>query len=377
MISISIITPTYNEAGNILPLYAELRQALASVEWEVIFVDDSSDQTPRVIKTLVESSENVKAVLRTGKRGLSGAVLDGLPYAKHTFVCVMDSDLQHDPKYILQLHSELINESATISVGGRFVARDSMFKRDDSLPSARYLGSRLANGISTIITRGRINDAMSGYFLLRKDDFIKYASDISTDGFKILLDLISSMPTGSKIVEVPINFRKRYEGESKLDVRVLWEFLVLLIHRKILCFLPRRFISFLLVGFIGLFVHLIVLATLHSAFSLTFAAAQVLATITAIINNFLFNNILTYSDLRLRGVNLISGLTKYFLICSYGAIISFSIASTFLSINFPWLVAGLIGAVSASVWNFSVNYFVTWRSRSKDLANQTIELFKR
>lgn len=377
MTSISLIIPTYNEADNIQVLYAELQGALSSIDWEVVFVDDSTDATPDVIRSLVAANENITAVLRTGKRGLSGAILDGLPYAKHPYVCVMDSDLQHDPKYILQLFKTLIQDGAAIAVGGRFIADTSVAMNEDALRSARYLGSRIANGVSTLITRGRINDAMSGFFLLRRDDFIRYAPDISPDGFKILLDLISLFPNNTNISEIKIDFRKRGAGESKLDIRVMWEFLVLLIHRKILNILPRRFVSYLLVGLVGLCVHLLVLITLYSGLSMQFANAQIIGTIIAIINNFLLNNLLTYSDLRLRGLHLWGGLIKYFLVCSYGAVISFSIATTFLSLNFPWLISGVLGAVSASVWNFSVTYFCTWRSRLKVSTTQVIEFLKR
>ena len=71
MTSISLIIPTYNEADNIPVLYAELQGALSSIDWEVVFVDDSTDATPDVIRSLVAANENITAVLRTCKRGLS------------------------------------------------------------------------------------------------------------------------------------------------------------------------------------------------------------------------------------------------------------------------------------------------------------------
>ena len=127
---------------------------------------------------------------------------------------------------------------------------------------------------------------------------------------------------------------------------------------------PVRFLLFVLVGCLGVLVHLCVLGLLHHAIGLPFGAAQASATLTAMIGNFFVNNALTYRDQRLHGTALWWGLSTFCLACAIGAIMNFALADFLFGRGLPWALAGLGGAFAGSVWNYATTATVTWPQRA-------------
>jgi len=121
---LSIVVPTRNEAGNIATLVARLEQALPQVSLEIIFVDDSDDETPTVVETVRDQVNcAVKLIHRpVGQRdgGLGGAVVAGLSAAESPWVCVMDGDLQHPPELVPQMFGEAKQSSRDLVVASRY-----------------------------------------------------------------------------------------------------------------------------------------------------------------------------------------------------------------------------------------------------------------
>jgi dolichol-phosphate mannosyltransferase len=127
--------------------------------------------------------------------------------------------------------------------------------------------------------------------------------------------------------------------------------------------LPLRFISFGLVGALGVLVNLAVLgAALHIS-GVGFETAQAFGTVVAMVFNFLLNNEITYRDQRLRGPRLWRGLLIFMLVCGVGAIANIGIATTLYDTNTNWTIAGAVGAVIGVVWNYAVSATLVWRSR--------------
>src|SRR5581483_10621276 len=110
--------------------------------------------------------------------------------------------------------------------------------------------------------------------------------------------------------ELPYEFRSRQHGESKLDTLVVWEYLMLMGDKLVGHVIPVRFLSFAMVGGIGVVVQLASLLLLRSGFGVPFKLAQALAIVIAMIGNFLLNNVLTYRDLRLQGWQFLVGLVS-------------------------------------------------------------------
>lgn len=202
---------------------------------------------------------------------------------------------------------------------------------------------------------------MSGFFIVERNFLEEVAHLLSGVGFKILVDIVASAQRPVRFAEVPYHFRPRLQGESKLDVNVGLEYLELLLDKMSGHIIPLRFVMFVLVGGLGILVHLAVLALLYYYAAVDFIYAQAWATLVAMTFNFLVNNLTTFRDRRLRGLGIVQGLPIFYLACSIGAIINFSFAKFLLAAGLPWYVAGIVGMMVSSLWNYGVNTIFTWR----------------
>ena len=185
---------------------------------------------------------------------------------------------------------------------------------------------------------------------------------LSSQGFKILLDILATGRGRLRTVELPSTFRERQHGESKLDSKIALDFAALVTAKLTKDAISARFILFCLVGLTGLAVHLILLSSFLAA-ALSFGAAQALATVGAIAWNFVLNNLFTYRDQRLTGWRFVTGLIWFQVICAIGAISNVGIATWIYDYDSVWWIAGLGGAVIGTVWNFVVSAAFVWRQR--------------
>jgi dolichol-phosphate mannosyltransferase len=356
---LSVVVPCYNERANIAPMVASLDAALAGLDWEVVFVDDDSpDGTAAAVRAIAATDRRVRCIRRIGRRGLSSAVIEGALSSSADYVACIDGDLQHDESR-LPIMLNAVAAGADMAVGSRHVeGGDSAGLSSPLREKLSLAGIRLAQRL----TGAKINDPMSGFFLLRRDLFESLASRLTGQGFKILLDLILASPKKLAITEIPYKFRQRQAGESKLDALVLFQFAGLLIDKILRGAIPLRFISFALVGAFGVLINLMVLEAARDA-GLNFAAAQTLGTIIAMAANFQLNNQLTYRAQRLKGPRLIPGLLLFLLVCSLGAIANVGIARTLYAAHGSDLAAGAAGAAIGVVWNYAVSATLVWRIR--------------
>jgi dolichol-phosphate mannosyltransferase len=163
--------------------------------------------------------------------------------------------------------------------------------------------------------------------------------------------------------EVPYTFHQRLSGESKLDVNVAWEYFILLLDRSLGRAMPIRFISFALVGGVGLLVHLLVLALLFKGGDVEFFAAQTVATLAAMSGNFVLNNLLTDRDMGLRGWGLLRGWLSFVAACSIGAFVNIGIAAYLFEAHTYWVVSAVAGVLVGAVWNYAVTAVYTWKKQ--------------
>jgi dolichol-phosphate mannosyltransferase len=205
---------------------------------------------------------------------------------------------------------------------------------------------------------------MSGFFMLRSGFLHETVHGLSNTGFKILLDLLLSARRPVRLAELPFAFGTRRAGVSKLDTLVSLEYLQLIADKLFGRLIPVRFLLFVLVGGLGVLVHLCVLGLLYRGAGLPFGAAQAIATLSAMIGNFFVNNGLTYRDKRLHGAALWRGLSTFCLACSIGAIMNFVVANLLFGSGLPWMVAGIGGAFAGSVWNYATTATFTWPTRT-------------
>jgi len=354
---LSVIVPCYNERDNVAPMVAALSAALAGIAWEVIFVDDDSpDGTAAVARQLAAADARVRCLKRVGRRGLSSAVIEGALSSSADFIAVIDGDMQHDETR-LPLMLAAVQNGADLAVGSRHVAGGDAAGLSSGF---REKLSAAGIGLARRLTGAQISDPMSGFFLLRRALFEALAGRLTGQGFKILLDLILASPRRLNITEIPYHFRPRAAGESKLDILVLAQFAGLLIDKLLHRTVPLRFISFALVGAVGVVINLAVLQA-ASAVGLRFTTAQILGTYVAMAANFQLNNQLTYRAQRLKGANFWRGLVLFFVVCSLGAVANVGIARTLYAGRSGFLAAGAAGAAIGVVWNYAVSATLVWR----------------
>jgi dolichol-phosphate mannosyltransferase len=359
--TLTVVVPCYNERPNVAPLIARLDAALYGIVWEAVYVDDNSpDGTAAEVRRIAQTDPRVRCIRRVGRRGLASAVIEGALSSSAQYVAVIDGDLQHDETKLPDMLAALRTGQYDLAVGSRHV------DGGDSAGLANRWRHILSDGgirLAQYFLPVRLTDPMSGFFMVPRPLFETLAANLTGQGFKILLDLALSSPAPLRVVEIPFVFHERVAGESKLDALVLAQFAGLLLDKVFGGLLPLRFISFALVGALGVLVHLMVLTVLLKLGGLQFEAAQAIATVVAMAFNFQLNNDITYRDQRLRGPHLWRGLLVFIVVCGFGAITNVGIANTLYVTHTNWTIAGGVGAVIGVVWNYAVSATLVWRAR--------------
>jgi dolichol-phosphate mannosyltransferase len=359
--TLSVIVPSYNERPNVAPMIARLDAALTGVAWEAIYVDDDSpDGTAAEVRRIAQTDPRVRCLRRIGRRGLASAVIEGALASSAPFVAVIDADLQHDETRLPVMLQALQGGTYDLAVASRHVEGG-----DDAGLANRWRHALSGGGIRLAqwFLPTPLSDPMSGFFMMPRPLFEELAHHLTGQGFKILLDLVLSAPAPLRVLEVPAQFRARAEGESKLDILVLTQFGGLLIDKVLGGLVPLRFVSFAVVGALGVLVNMAVLALLRQSTDFSFETEVAVATIIAMAFNFELNNAVTYRDQRLRGPRLWRGLVLFILVCGLGAIANIGIAQTLFAEHMRWTFAGGIGAVIGVVWNYAVSATLVWRAR--------------
>ena len=357
---LSVIVPTFNERDNVAVLFARLAETLEGISWEVIFVDDNSpDGTWQAVQEMAQRDARVRCIRRIGRRGLSGACIEGILASSAPCVAVMDADLQHDETQLPKMLGLLQRGEAELVVGSRYIDGGNA----DSFNRQRRGASEFATTLAKKLLRVEIADPMSGFFMIRRDRFEQLAPKLSVQGFKILLDIVATAHGKLRIVEIPYAFGSRLHGESKLDSMVALDFLGLLLAKLTGDAVSLRFLLFALVGSIGLVVHLAVLDVSFNVFGYSFAESQLIGAVAAMTSNFLMNNFLTYRDQRLKGLAVVRGLLIFYLVCSVGLFANVGVAFSVYGQRPIWWLAGAAGALMGVVWNYAMSGLFVWRKR--------------
>jgi dolichol-phosphate mannosyltransferase len=202
---ISLVIPTLNEVENIAPLLARLAEC-RPVPDEIIFVDDGSTDGTR---------ESIRAQAWPGalaSLGLAGAVVAGARAATGEWLIVMDADLSHPPEKIAELLEPLLQGRADMVIGSRYVKGGTT----PGWPIWRKIMSRVAAALAYPLTG--VHDSMCGFFAMPTRLLLEFAP--AATGFKIAFEAIVQGGKNLRVVEVPIAFRDRTRGASKMNFGV-------------------------------------------------------------------------------------------------------------------------------------------------------------
>jgi len=360
MPELTIVVPAFRERENVPALLDALDGALAGLDWEaMVVVDDAFDGTEEFLRERAQRDARVRLLHRIGRRGLASACIEGMLASSAPYLAVIDADLQHDEKLLPEMLAAAREDGVDLVVASRYMAGAST----GDLPPERVRMSLLASRVSRLVCRG-LSDPMSGFFIVRRPFLDRVVRRLYGRGFKVLLDLVAAARGEVAIVERPYRMRNRERGESKLGARVVAEFLMLILYHLSGRLLPARFFLFAAVGVTGLGVHLSVLWLAHGVGGAGFMPSQLAATWTAMTSNFFLNNAFTYGDQRLRGRRMWRGLASFYVACGIGAFINVAMAEWLYLQSARYWVAGLTGALIASVWNFFTTASFTWGGTS-------------
>ena len=358
---VSIVLPTYNERGNIEPLLTELLALKAHFGLEILVVDDdSADGTAELVRQLAHGEPCLRLIRRVGRAGLASAIKEGLLDATGDLVVVMDSDGQHQPSSVLQALTTLQQGDVDLVIGSRFHAQAQI----QGLSGRRETGSTWANTLAraSLPRYRQLSDYMSGFFALRLDPCLPLIRAVDVNGFKFLYELLAHSRGQLRVCDIPLRFQPRGYGSSKLDVAILWDFGVSILHTISLRLLPRRAISFGLVGASGFLVQVLV-TQLVMLLGVAFSQALPVAVVAAASSNYLVNNALTFRFQRQQGLALLRGLLKFLLVASLPVLANVGVASAFYSYvsdNTFW--AQLAGIVVVFVWNYAASSRFVWNT---------------
>ncbi|MFN6337135.1 MAG: glycosyltransferase [Cyanobacteriota bacterium] len=358
---LSIVLPTYNERDNVVPIATELLELGDNFDLEIIFVDDDSrDGTADLVRQLAHTHPQIRLIRRVGRSGLSSAIKEGILDATGDLVVVMDCDGQHQPSTVMRALNRLRETGADLVIGSRFHPEAKI----NGLSAKRERNSIWANSVARFsLPRYRsLSDYMSGFFVCQLQSVLPYVRQVDVNGFKFLYELLAISRGRLNVKEVPLEFQPRISGESKLNLPIVWDLGISIIHTLLLRSVPRRAVSFALVGATGVATHLLVYSLTTHFLAFSFEMAQVSAVVIAASTNFLINNVLTFRSQQLQGMSLLLGLVRFLLVTSMGMVANVGVSSALyhqaaqrplfamfagIAVDFVWKYA----ASSKFVWN--------------------------
>ncbi|GAA5201464.1 glycosyltransferase family 2 protein [Microbacterium jejuense] len=353
---LSIVVPTFNEAPNIEELVRRVASAVdgAGIEAEIVFVDDSTDATPDVIREVADrvTAERaqdaasaplpVRLIHRdhpTG--GLGGAVMAGFEAAVSDACLVMDGDLQHPPEEIPALWRRFARGDVDVVIGSRYVGGGTAEGLADR---TRVMVSKGATALTRAMFPIRlkdVSDPMTGFFLV--DRRTVDAAQLKPRGFKILLEILARRPM--RVAEVPFDFADRHAGESKASVRQGVHFLTQLTALRF-----GKMSLFAIIGGLGAIANIaIVWALTH--LDVDYIVAAVIAAEVTIIGNFLLQERFVFQDMRENASGVWQRFAKSFAFNNAEAVIRIPIVAVMVS-------SGHISAVVATAITLVIAFFV-------------------
>ena len=346
--TVTIVLPTYEEVESLPSLIAAIETIRVDdlSDLSLLIVDDNSnDGTESLIEEL--ALPWVQLIVRRNERGLSSAVLRGLQEVETEFCVIMDADGSHPPEAVPST-IQALRDGADFVVGSRYVQGGTT---EDGWGVLRWINSKIATLMARPFTS--VIDPMSGFLAFRLS-ILQDAADINPVGYKIGLELIVKCGC-SNVTEIPIHFRTRQLGKSKLTIRVQWEYLqhVILLLR----FTHPKLVSFMAFAAVGTSGAAVYVASLLATTRLIESPWQAIATAVWIAMTWNFTWDRKYAFWFSKNENILFQYFGFVSICSVGAIANFYI-TLMLSKSESMPLAGLAGAGLGSIVGIFFIYFV-------------------
>ena len=360
-----VVLPTYNEAENIESITKAIFAMQSNIDTHqlyVIVVDDNSpDGTQEIVKKQMQKNPYLRLV--TGNKvGLGDAYKRGISFAMSTFnpdlLLQMDADGQHDPTLIPKFIN-LANDGFSLVIGSRYVP-------GGSTPDFSYWRKFLSIVGNFLIRHlgkaSNVQDCTSGFRCIKANLLPKCNMDgLSTRGYSFQSLLVCELiRNGAKPIEVPIIFKDRVKGKSKLTLRDQIEFLVSI--TKITYRYSEDFIRYCLVGLVGMLVNIGAYLLLNRYFQIPLQAASLIAIEISIVSNFLLNNYWTFKT-RPKKLSMIRRMLNFHIAAGISGLLFyylfFLLLTTVLGIND--VLSILLATTTGTISNYTINSLWTWR----------------
>ncbi|MGB0388025.1 MAG: glycosyltransferase [Ardenticatenaceae bacterium] len=362
---LSMVVPTRNEAGNIKALLSRLRLVAAIFPMEVVFVDDSDDDTPQVIQQVGRHMPyDVRLVhrpagLRAG--GLGSAVLTGFRNGRGPWMGVMDGDLQHPPELIPSLLKQAKQTNSDLVIASRLSEGGDA----SSLGLFRETVSHSLTNIARLMfpgSLGQVSDPLTGFFMLRRNTID--IDSLNPNGFKILLEILVRFPE-LRVTEVPFEFGERQSGDSKASWQEVQRYFKLLSELRFGGNL-ERFIKFGAVGASGIAVNLGMHALSTDMFGLDYMTGAVVATQGSSLWNYLLTESLVFGD-RKQENSFMTRMGQFFLINNAALLLRAPmIYGLTESLGVHPLMSNFISIVASMFIRYGVSERWIWNSKNKN-----------
>ncbi|SIT84336.1 glycosyltransferase family 2 protein [Microbacterium sp. RU33B] len=362
---LTIIVPTFNEAPNVAELVRRVCAAVDGVDAELLFVDDSTDDTPDVVREAARSAAiPVRLIHRDSPTGgLGGAVLEGIRDARADVCVVMDGDLQHPPEKIPELYERIRQGDVDVVVASRYVGGGAATGLADR---ARVAVSATSTAITKAMFPIRLKDVtdpMTGFFAVDRSRID--IGGLRPRGFKILLEMLARR--SMRVAEVPFRFAPRHAGDSKASFRQGMHFLAQLTALRF-----GKMSLFAVIGGLGALVNLGIVWALTS-FGMHYLPAAVIAAEATILGNFVLQERFVFRDMTGEASGVWSRFAKSFTFNNVELLVRIPIVALMVNTgHLTAVVATAITLVLAFIVRFVFHSLVVYAPRTPSAKKSTV-----
>lgn len=366
---LSIIIPTYNERDTVFLLIEQIAKVLDGVcEYELLFVDDSVDDTPAILEKASTQNLHVRYIHREEKAGLASAVACGFKNARGDILAVMDADLQHPPALLADM-LYFVENGADIVLPSRYIAGGG----SEGLSPVRALASKFARLTGQIFLQAmrRVSDPMSGFFMMRAS--VIEGVELQPIGWKILMEVLV-LGHYSAVAEIPYGFEKRVAGESKLSLKITAQYFMHILSLIFRSEADRSFYLFVLVGLSGLLIDMLAFSLLHSQLGLPLNLAATLSGCFAIITNYILNRNFTWKGRSAERAT--AEFVRYALVCALGIGLKNGIVFLVSMTGLAGFLCNLLGIACSSISNYLLSSRWVFPKKSGRIRYTVVEKIK-
>lgn len=359
---ITILLIKNEKFGNLSTLLNKTNNLKKFFDIQIIIINFDTE-VEEISRNSFIDNKKIKLINKIVRLELSSLIKKLIIQSSTEFIAVMEADGQHNPNSLITAFDKLSKNNLDLVLGSRFNCSSKI----KGLSKIRKKSSELINRIAKYSLSNKyshITDCMTGFFVLRQTVCKRLIHKIEIDGLKFLYEFLAISRGKLSIDEIPLILNANFRGQTKIELAIIWDFLISILHNLSFRLLPRRAISFGLIGVSGIIVQLSTTYFLMRIMNLEFDQVIVFSILVAATSNFLMNNILTFGSNRLKGNSLLIGLVRFLIVSSVTLIANVVISTTFYNYilgNAFWaqisgIAIGLISNYAASarfVWGRS------------------------